>query len=190
MIKILEKYKTKKTKLIFAIMSKSALKNYLTTLPKKELGVQLLDLYNRFPAVKEYYDFIFNPKEEKRVQEAKVKIANEFFPIRRKKPKARRSLAQKVIKHFITLGLNPFLVADVMLYAIEIAQSYSEEKNVNDVFYRSILKSYQQAVSYVIYHQFTGDFKLRIEKIYRTAEHQNWPFIEDFSMTLNEIEVA
>lgn len=169
-------------------MSKSALKNYLINLPKKELEVQLLDLYNRFPAVKEYYDFIFNPKEEKRVQEAKIKISNEFFPIRRKKPKARRSVAQKYIKHFITLGVNPFLIADVMLYTIEIGQSFSDEKNVNEAFYKSMLNSYQQAVQFIIYHQFTADFKDRIEKIYEIAENQNWSFIEEFSIILNEIE--
>jgi len=169
-------------------MSKKALKNYLSSLPKKELEIQLLDLYNRFPAVKEYYDFIFNPKEEKRIQEAKVKISNEFFPIRRKKPRARRSLAQKYIKHFIVLGVNPFLIADLMLYAIEICQSFSEEKNVNDVFYRSMLRSYQQVIQYVVYHQFMADYSVRIEKIYTTATAQNWSYLEDFSVALAEIK--
>tara|TARA_R110002051_G_scaffold130577_2_gene204451 strand:+ start:61835 stop:62350 length:516 start_codon:yes stop_codon:yes gene_type:complete len=171
-------------------MSKKALKNYLSTLPKKELEIQLLDLYNRFPAVKEYYDFIFNPKEEKRIQEAKVKISNEFFPIRRKKPRARRSLAQKYIKHFTVLGVNPFLIADLMLYSIEICQSFSEEKNVNDVFYRSMLRSYQQVIHYVVYHQFIADYGLRIEKIYTIATAQKWSYLEDFSVALAEIKEA
>lgn len=169
-------------------MSKKALKTYISSLPKKELEVQLLDLYERFPTVKEYYNFIFNPKEEKRIQEAKVKVSNEFFPIRRKKPRARRSLAQKYIKHFTTLGVNPFLIADFMLYTIEICQSFSEERNVNDVFYRSILRSYQQAVQFIIYHQFIPDYKKRVEKIYTLAQQQDWMYLEDFSEALIQLE--
>jgi len=63
-------------------MSKRALKTYLSQLSKADLEEQLLDLYNRFPEVKTYYDFVFNPKEEKLVQEAKAKISNEYFPLK------------------------------------------------------------------------------------------------------------
>ncbi len=78
-------------------MSKTALKKYVSELPKEELKLQLMDLYERFPVVKTYYDFIFNPKEDKLVREAKTKISNEYFPIKRKRPKARRSVAHKFI---------------------------------------------------------------------------------------------
>ena len=61
-------------------MSKRDLKKYLRELPRPALEEQLLDLYVRFPEVKTYYDFIFNPKEDKLVQEAKTKIGNEYFP--------------------------------------------------------------------------------------------------------------
>ena len=45
-------------------MSKRALKKYVSEVPKKELAKQVIDLYERFPAVKKYYDFVFNPREE------------------------------------------------------------------------------------------------------------------------------
>jgi len=69
-------------------MSKRALKKYLVELPKKDLEEQMMDLYLRFPVVKEYYDFVFNPKEEKLIQQAKAKISNEYFPLKRRRPKA------------------------------------------------------------------------------------------------------
>ncbi|MGS0528204.1 DUF6155 family protein [Zobellia nedashkovskayae] len=87
-------------------MSKRKLKKYLNEIDKDAIEEQLLDLYDRFPEVKEYYNFIFNPKEDKLVQEAKTKISNEYFPVRRRRPKARRSVAQKFIKHFIKLGVE------------------------------------------------------------------------------------
>src|SRR5690606_41872656 len=88
-------------------MGKRELTRYLTDLKKKELEVQIIDLYNRFPIVKEYYNFVFNPNEDKLAQDAKIRISNEYVPRKGKKAKARRSVAQKIIKHFINLGVDP-----------------------------------------------------------------------------------
>ena len=95
-------------------MSKRDLKKYLTTLKKEQLEEQILELYEKFNAVKVYYNFVFNPKEDRLFQEAKFKISNEYFPIKGNKPKLRRSIAQKIIKHFITLGVDSFIIADVI----------------------------------------------------------------------------
>ena len=100
-------------------MSKRALKKYLTELNKEQLEEQVLDLYHRFKEVKSYYNFVFNPKEDKLLEEAKVKISLEYFPSgKRRKVKMRRSIAQKYIKQFIQLGVDPVLILDFMLYNI------------------------------------------------------------------------
>lgn len=169
-------------------MSKRALKKYLADLKQEELAEQLMDLYGRFPVVKEYYDFVFNPKEEKMVQEAKTKISNEYFPIRRKRPKARRSVAQKYIKHFLKLGVEPQLVMDVMLYNVEIAQAFSADKNVPDAFYKSMLNSFTEAVQYIAINAMLAEFKNRILKIFETTQNQKWPNEEEFSRALDIID--
>ncbi|WP_298485800.1 DUF6155 family protein [uncultured Maribacter sp.] len=169
-------------------MSKRALTAYLKDLKKKELEEQLVDLYQRFPLVKEYYDFVFNPKEDKLVQEAKTKIANEYFPVKRKRPKARRSVAQKYIKHFIKLGVAPSLIVDVMLFNLEIAQSFSIEKNVPDSFYKSMLNSFKEALQYAALHGFVTENKDRIVKIYTLTQENNWTFAEDFSKALDLVD--
>lgn len=170
------------------VMSKRALKKYLTHLKKAQLEEQLMDLYHRFPVVKEYYDFVFNPKEDKLVQEAKIKISNEYFPLKRKRPKARRSVAQKYIKHFIKLGVDPHLTADVMLYNLEIAQSFSNGKNVPDAFYKSMQNSFKEVVQYVSVNGLLTDFKERIIKICQQAQDQEWPNMEDFSKELDILD--
>ena len=109
-------------------MSKRALKSYLHQLTKEQLEDQVLDLYHRFKEVKTYYDFSFNPKEDKLITEAKFKISKEYFPPGKRKPKARRSVAQKYFKHFIQIGLEAGLLADLMLYNIEVAQSFNATK--------------------------------------------------------------
>ncbi|QWX85307.1 hypothetical protein H0I23_06620 [Cellulophaga sp. HaHaR_3_176] len=169
-------------------MSKRALKEYVSSLPKKELELQLIDLYERFSPVKEYYNFIFNPKEDKLMQDAKIKISNEYYPVRRKRPKMRRSIAQNFIKHYIKLGMDVNLITDLMLYNIEIAQSFSSEKKVADTFYKSMVNSFDQAVVFISQHGLLESFKNRIVKIYQEVENQKWPNLEDFSRVLDQID--
>lgn len=147
-------------------MSKRDLKKFLLELDKAQLEEQILELYEKFANVKTYYNFVFNPNEDKLLQEAKLKISNEYFPIRTKKAKLRRSTAQNYIKHFISLGVDPYVVADVMLYAIEIAQTYTQEKPIKqELFYKSMLNSFESAISYMIEKGILNDFKSRVEGI-------------------------
>ncbi len=169
-------------------MSKRNLQKYIKELKRKELESQLIDLYERFPVVKEFYDFAFNPKEDKLIQNAKVRISNEYYPVKRRKPKARRSVAQKFIKHFINLGVAPHLIADVMLYNIEIAQSFSLERNVADSFYKSLLNSFTEATHYVSVNGMLPEFKDRILKVYQFTQDNHWLFEEEFSRALDILD--
>ncbi len=169
-------------------MSKRQLKKYLTDLPKSELEEQMLDLYQRFPVVKQYYDFVFNPKEEKLIQEAKTKISNEYFPVRRKRPKARRSVAQKFIKHFMKLGMEAHLLADLMLYNLEIAQTFSNNRNLPDSFFKSMLNSFEEAVYFISIQGLLSEFQQRIIAIYTFSQTEEWPFDEGFSRVLDSID--
>mgnify|MGYP003630183913 CR=1 FL=1 len=170
-------------------MSKRALKTYISKLPKKALEEQILELYEKFPTVKTYYDFAFNPKEDKLVQDAKAKIANEYFPLKRKRPKARRSVAQKFLKHFIKLGVDPHLIADVMCYNLEIAQTFSMDRNVPDSFFRSMLNSFNELILYTSVQGILPEFKERILKIYNETHNQRWLFEEEFSKALDIIDL-
>lgn len=142
-------------------MSKRDLKKYLNELNKEQLEDQIIELYHKFSDVKVYYDFVFNPNEDKLVREAKFKISNEYFPVKGKKPKMRRSVAQKFIKHYITLGVDVFIIADIMLYNIEIAQTFSAEKTIKqEMFFKSMLTSFQQAVSFLMEHGILSEFQI------------------------------
>lgn len=162
-------------------MSKRNLKKYLEDLTKEQVAEQLVELYDKFSEVKVYYDFVFNPKEDKLVQEAKIKIANEYFPIKSKRPKLRRSVAQKYIKHFIALGVDGFAVADVMFFTIETAQKYSAKREMKYVsFYKSIQIAFHQAVHFVIVNGMVTDFKQRIFSIYDQTNLQHWENVHAF----------
>ena len=174
-------------------MSKRDLKKYLTELNKEQLEEQIIELYEKFSAVKVYYNFVFNPKEETLLQECKLKISHEYFPIkkpgRRSKPKMRRSVAQKYIKHFILLGVDPFIIADVMLYNIEIAQTFSSENAIKqELFFKSMFNSFEQAVVFLIANGIINDFKTRLLTIHNQTIKQKWYNEPEFNAVMERLE--
>jgi len=174
-------------------MSKRDLKKYVSELNKEQLEEQIIDLYEKFQPVKVYYNFVFNPKEESLLQDSKLKISNEYFPIkklgRRSKPKMRRSVAQKLIKHFVVLGVDPFVIADVMLYNIEIAQAYSSENPIKqELFFKSIFNSFEQAVEFIISNGIYAEFKTRIGSIFQETVDQKWINQYEFERIISRVE--
>jgi len=174
-------------------MSKRDLKKYLTELNKKQLEDQIIELYEKFSPVKTYYDFVFNPKEETLLKECKIKISNEYFPQKTsgkpRKPKMRRSVAQKYIKHFILLGVDPFIIGDVMLYSIEIAQTFSAERIIKqELFYKSMFNSFEQAVIFMIANGILNEFKPRIIAVNNETAHQNWFNKQEFDTIIERFE--
>ena len=157
-------------------MSKRELKQYLNGLSKEQLEEQLLDLYNRFKEVKEFYDFAFNPKENELLEQCRFQISKEYFPVNGRKAKARRSVAQKWIRKLKLLGAEPSMIADVMLFNIEIAQTWSGERTVvQESFFRSIIKSFDDALNFISENGLQREFGSRVEKITATCFSQNWP---------------
>ena len=174
-------------------MSKRDLKKYVSELNKEQLEEQIIDLYEKFQPVKVYYNFVFNPKEESLLQDSKLKISNEYFPIkklgRRSKPKMRRSVAQKLIKHFVVLGVDPFVIADVMIYNIEIAQAYSSENLIKqELFFKSMFNSFEQAVEFIISNGIYAEFKTRIVSIFQETVDQKWINQYEFERIISRVE--
>lgn len=170
-------------------MSKRDLKKYLESLDAAQIAEQIIELYDKFGDVKTYYDFVFNPKEDKLVGEAKAKISNEYFPVKSRRAKLRRSTAQKYIKHFTTLGVEPNALADLMLFNIETAQKYSAKREMRySSFYKSMVNSFEQAVNFIIVNGILPDFKKRLTAIENEAARQRWENRDEFSRIIESLE--
>lgn len=168
-------------------MSKRALKKYLSDLNKNELEEQITELYDRLKEVKEFYDFVFNPKEDKLLDEAKFKVSKEYFPPGKRRAKKRRSVAQNFIKNFIKLGVEPHKIADLMLYNIEIAQTYNANYKINaEAFYKSMLKSFKDAAVYIDQNGLEMQMRERINRIVDEAVLQGWENKYAFEMVLDK----
>ena len=169
-------------------MGKRQLIHFLKELEREELEAQVVDLYDRFKNVKEFYDFSFNPNEDKRYQIAKQKIAKEYFPENGRKAKKRRSVAQNIFKHFLKLELNPELIADLMLFNLEIAQTYTAEYPIKQAaFYKSMLKSFRHALVFIGEHGFETQFRNRVVDVIQIALQQKWENADGFVRSKQEL---
>lgn len=156
-------------------MSKRDLKKYVASLEKQQLEDQILELYDKFKEVKIYYDFVFNPREDKLIADAKQKIANEYFPTKSKRPKLRRSVPQKIIKHYLNLGVDAIALSDLMFFTIETAMRYSAKREMKfESFYKSIFTAFEQAVQFTISNQLMSYNRTRINAINDEATKQKW----------------
>lgn len=170
-------------------MSKRDLQKYLQSLNQEQIAEQFLELYSKFPEVKTYYDFIFRPNEDKLLQNAKIKISAEYFPLKTKKAKLRRSTAQKIIKHFLLLGVEPHITAEIMLYNITTAQKYSAKKEMRyDSFFKSILNSLEQCITFCISNGILPHFKSEIVAIVGETHKQKWPNKSQFDTAIENLE--
>lgn len=170
-------------------MSKKDLKKYLNELNKVQLEEQITELYEKFKDVKIFYDFVFNPNEKALIKEAKIKISNEYFPVNSRRAKLRRSTAQKFIKHYIALGVDAFIIADIMLYSIEIAQVYTNGKVAkSETFYKSLRVGFEQAVSFLIANAILTDFESRVVGIKNETLKQNWINHADFEAVVERFQ--
>ena len=167
-------------------MSKKLLQKHLVELQKEHLEIMVLDLYDKFPEVKTYFNFVFNHNENKLLEQARIKVANEFFPLKRKRPKARRSVAQKYIKHFKTLGMSPELIAEFMWYNIGLMHTFCEEKPQRLPFFKSFCNFYKEALQFASYHQIIPLYKTQILAVYTASK--DWENAYDFEMSLQTIE--
>lgn len=72
-------------------------------------------------------------------------------------------------------------MADVMLFNIEIAQSFSSDtRKITEAFSKSMLRSFEQAVNYIHQNELSSEFIRLIQKIKDDAEAQKWPNLYQF----------
>jgi hypothetical protein len=167
-------------------MSKRELRNYLKGLTKEQLEEQIVDLYERFKPLKEYYDFAFNPNENVLIEQCRFQISKEYYPGGSRKAKMRRSVAQKWIKKLMQFDADPGLLADVMFYNIEIALTFSGEHIIRqESFFTSLFKSFDEVLRFSSEKGIITDFTGRIEKIVNDTWDQQCPNRNAFSDLAN-----
>jgi hypothetical protein len=164
-------------------MSKPALKKELLKLTKEQLVEQILDLYDKNKAVKEFYDFYLNPHNEKELVEKYKKLIRKEFNVEKPERSTEKfSVAKKAISEFKGLQPSPEALADVMLYlpesACELTYCYGD---YSEQFYDSTWNNYKAALAFMAKNGLLDKFKLRAEQCVDWASVCGYGFADDIA---------
>jgi hypothetical protein len=169
-------------------MSKSALKKELQKLTKEQLVEQILDLYDKNKAVKEFYDFYLNPTNEKELVEKYKKIIRKEFNVERFECSVGRfSVAKRAISDFRNLQPSPEALADVMLYLPERAceQTY-RYGDFSAQFYNSAYNNFEAALNFIAKNGLLDQFKLRAKQCVKWASPCGYGFADEIESVFDE----
>lgn len=164
-------------------MSKTALKKELQKLTKEQLLEQVLDLYDKNRAVKEFYDFYLNPKNEKELVKKYKKLIRKEFNVENPMYCGEKfSVAKRAISNFRDLQPSPEALADVMLYlpesACELTYCYGD---YSEQFYNSAYNNYKIAMEFIHAHDLLDSFKLRAAQCVEWASPCGYGFSSDMA---------
>ena len=164
-------------------MSKQKLKKELQRLTKEQLIEQILDLYEKNKAVKEFYDFYLNPYNDKElVEKYKKIIRKEFNLVSPERAGLKYSVAKRAISDFKNLQPSPEILADVMLTLPECACEFTfTYGDMEEPFYNGAYNNFVSALKFMSKYGILDNFKLRVEQCVKWASVCGYGFADDIA---------
>ena len=164
-------------------MSKPKLKKELQSLTKEQLIEQILDLYDKNTAIKEFYDFYLNPRNENELAEKYKKLIRKEFNVEHpERGNEKFSIAKKAISDFKSLQPSPEALAEVMLYlpesACELTYRYGD---FSEQFYDSTYNNFKAVLIFIQKHGLLDNFKLRVEQCVKWASPCGYGFANEIA---------
>lgn len=140
----------------------TALKKKLVQKSKQELIQEILELYKKFTAVKEYYQAQDGDIEvvlEKYKDLIKKEFVNGYI---KGHPKARLSVARKAVQDFKKFSNNPEFIADIMLTFVESVSSFNTEfAPDSETFYTSPENMFEKTLEFIKNNELLALFEKR-----------------------------
>jgi hypothetical protein len=161
----------------------TVLKKYLRQRSQDELISDIVDLFTRLDAVKDFYTLRLDGPGEDLIAKYKATIQHEFFPARGF-GQARLAVARKAIADFRKLAPPPASLADLMLFYVEMGVRFTNTYgDINESFYRSMETVYEQAAKLIASSDLEELFAERCQQIVHDTRNIGWGFHD----TLTEI---
>jgi len=162
-------------------MSKAALKRELQGLTKEQLVEQILDMYDKNRAVKEFYDFYLNPKNEKSLVEKYKKVIYKEFNLKNPMTAGLKfSVARRAIVDFRNLQPSPEGLVDLMLYLPECACEFTANYgDMTEKFYEATCTNFHRALEVIGKYGLHDEFELRAKQCVEWASPCGYGFADD-----------
>ena len=161
------------------------IKNELKKLDKDKIVDILTDLYKKNKAVKEYFDFYFDPNEKELFKKYRDKVFEAFYPKRGDNLKLKDG--KKAISDFKKLGPSTELIPDLMLFYVETGVEYTNDfGDIDDNFYSSLESTYVEALKLMRKENLLDKFAERTSKVINDTDNIGWGFHDYLSYVYSE----
>ncbi len=139
---------------------------------------EIKKLHKLYPDVREYYQAQLSERgEEELLKRYKKIIRDEFLPKRGWGGDASLLVACKAVSDFTKFSRNNKNVVDIMIYYVEIGVEYTNAfGDIDEPFYASMERMYEQAYEYVTENVIEYLFRSRFEKIVKDTKGTGWGF--------------
>lgn len=143
----------------------------LKALDEDELREELKALYERFPAIREYYKLELSGNTKAVLDKYKADVRKTFFTGRRSMGKRARSNSARVIKDFKEVSIHAKDLIELYFYRVAVMVEAIDFYMVdNDSFYNSMLSSFEQAAKMAQKELLLDTFRATAEEIVVTFE--------------------
>jgi hypothetical protein len=167
-----------------AKLTPKQLEKHLNARSHDDLVIDILELFKRLDAVKDFYQLRLSgtPTEEV-LERYKAQIKKEFFPARGY-GQARLSIAKKPVSDYAKVSDSAEGQADMMLYYVEMGVKFTNAYgDIDEPFYNSMESMYERACKWIAKHELLDEFSGRCLKIVWDTGNIGWGFHD----TLGEI---
>lgn len=157
-------------------------KKHLSAMPLDEIINDIITLYKTVPAVKEYYLTKLCPDAESIILDKYKKIIeDEFFPDRGF-GKARISVVRKAISDLKKVAKSPHNVVKLLFFHVSIGVDFTSlYGDIDDAFYASLVKSYEQALEYALKHGISDAIREDAESLLDKCQGFGWGFSDNIT---------
>ena len=169
-----------------AKLSKRSLRQHLAERSQEELVAELVALYDRFDAVKDYYQAQLSGDDEEVRAKYKAIVEREFTPTRGF-PQMRLSVARKAVTDYQKVSGSLEGRVDLMLAYVEAGvRCTNTYGDLHEQFYSSMESMYKSAVDLIVEHKLQPSYERRCWQIIHDTRNIGWGFHDALSNIYSE----
>ncbi len=154
--------------------TKRELSKFLKQSSKAELEKEVKKLYDKFSEVKKFYEIEFTTDTTKIVKEYKKKLYKAYFTTRGAPGKGSSNTSRKIITDFKKISIFPKDVIELLLYRVELMMDFASYGDLNEAFYNSLTRSFDEACQLIAGERLEEVFKNKCERLMQDAYSVGW----------------
>jgi hypothetical protein len=159
------------------------LKSYLKQQNDEELILQIVELFQTFQQVKDFYQIRLNSDSDdeavRKVYEEKIRKI--FFPTRPSYAHdfPRYGDARKIVTAYKKVAISPSSVVKLKLFYVEMGCEFTRQYgDMYEAFYNSFESMFDSAIKEIVKYNLQDEFKIYCQDIVNLATDTGWGFYD------------